>query len=498
MTMRSFCMYDMFERNAALTGRQTALVCSDTRISFEELLTKTRCLASALLQRGIAKGDRIAILAHNCHDFFYLFGAAAALGAVVVAINWRLSDDEIRYILSDSSPKLLAADGNHAHRVKELAMPFVAGIGNCKEYPSLESLMASADAAFSKSDVGADDPFCIIYTAAVAGKPRGAVLTHGNMIAANIQTAATMGLSDKDVCLNNLPLFHITGLNLAFAVMHVGGKNVVIEKFDEKQCLELTQSEKVSVMGSFPPILSRLTAEANTKSYDLSSLRIILGIDGPDNIIPFEEKTKAEFWILYGQSETSGLVTFSPASEKPGSAGKIGLLSKVKIVNDKDIEMPIGESGEIVVQGPLVFQGYLNQDEANAYTFRNGWHHTGDWGVLDKDGYLWFKGRKPEKELIKPGGENVYPAEVEEVILQHSDIADVSVIGVPDVQFGEGIKAVCVLKPGRTLSEKALIEFVADRIARYKKPRYVAFADSLPKTSGGSTDREKVKQLYGK
>jgi len=280
--------------------------------------------------------------------------------------------------------------------------------------------------------------------------------------------------------------------------MHVGGKNVVIEKFDEKQCLELTQSEKVSVMGSFPPILSRLTAEANTKSYDLSSLRIILGIDGPDNIIPFEEKTKAEFWILYGQSETSGLVTFSPASEKPGSAGKIGLLSKVKIVNDKDIEMPIGESGEIVVQGPLVFQGYLNQDEANAYTFRNGWHHTGDWGVLDKDGYLWFKGRKPEKELIKPGGENVYPAEVEEVILQHSDIADVSVIGVPDVQFGEGIKAVCVLKPGRTLSEKALIEFVADRIARYKKPRYVAFADSLPKTSGGSTDREKVKQLYGK
>jgi len=210
--MRSFCMYDMFERNAALTGRQTALVCSDTRISFEELLTKTRCLASALLQRGIAKGDRIAILAHNCHDFFYLFGAAAALGAVVVAINWRLSDDEIRYILSDSSPKLLAADGNHAHRVKELAMPFVAGIGNCKEYPSLESLMASADAAFSKSDVGADDPFCIIYTAAVAGKPRGAVLTHGNMIAANIQTAATMGLSDKDVCLNNLPLFHIHGV----------------------------------------------------------------------------------------------------------------------------------------------------------------------------------------------------------------------------------------------------------------------------------------------
>ncbi len=499
MSLKSFCIYDIFERNAALFADQTALVCKDQRITFKSLLNDTGRLAAAFSRQGIAKGDRIAILAHNCHGFFYLFGAAAALGAIVVPINWRLSDDEIRYILSDSSPKLLAVDGNQEHRVKEIGVSAsVIGFGECKNYPTLKSLIASADTDFSKPIIHADDPFCMIHTAAVAGKPRGAVLSHGNIVFANLQTAATMGLSREDVCLNHLPLFHITGMNLAFSVMHVGGKNVVIEKFDEKECLELTQTENVSIMGSFPPILSRLTAEAGNKTYDLSSLRIVLGIDGPDNIVPFEEKTRAKFWILYGQSETSGLVTFAPAMQRKGSAGTIGMLTKVRIVNEKDQEVAIGESGEIAVQGPLVFQGYWQQEESNRYTFRNGWHHTGDMGVLDKDGYLWFKGRKPEKELIKPGGENVYPAEVEDVILQHPDIAEVSVIGVPDPKFGEGIKAVCVLKPGKTMTEKDLISFVANRIARYKKPGYVEFTKSLPKTSDGKIDRLKVRELFGK
>ncbi len=151
-----------------------------------------------------------------------------------------------------------------------------------------------------------------------------------------------------------------------------------------------------------------------------------------------------------------------------------------------------------MVQGPLVFKGYWKQEELNRYTFREGWHHTGNLGQLDEDGYLWFKGRKPEKELIKPGGENVYPAEVEEVVLQHSNVKEVCVIGVPDKKFGEGIKAVCVLKQGTSLTDKELKDFVADRIAQYKKPGYVIFVDDLPKNSDGTIDRIKVKDLYGK
>jgi long-chain acyl-CoA synthetase len=193
-----------------------------------------------------------------------------------------------------------------------------------------------------------------------------------------------------------------------------------------------------------------------------------------------------------------GLTSLCPNVERPGSAGKPGPLVDLKIVDDVDREVPPGQVGEIVVRGPLVFQGYWKEEELTKYTFREGWHHTGDRGRLDEDGYLWFAGRKAEKELIKPGGENVYPVEVEKVILEHPGVHEVSVIGVLDPKFWEGIKAVCVLKGKVKVTEQELIDFVGGRIARYKKPGYVTFVDSLPKKEDGSIDRDKVKALYGK
>ncbi len=178
----------------------------------------------------------------------------------------------------------------------------------------------------------------------MAGKPRGAVLTHGNIIFGNMQTAAAMGLNRNDAYLSMLPLFHITGMNLAMSVMQVGGKNVVESKFDEKIAAEQIEKEKITLFGSFPPILSRLTSEIDKGNHDVSSLRIVMGIDGPDNIRPFEEKTNAKFWILYGQSETTGLVTFSPAMEKPGSAGTQGLVTKMKIVDGNGYDLPAGKN----------------------------------------------------------------------------------------------------------------------------------------------------------
>ncbi|MGE0086470.1 MAG: AMP-binding protein [Desulfococcaceae bacterium] len=501
--MHSFTICDMYERNAKSYREQTALVSGDVRLSFGELLTRTRELASGMAERGISKGDRIAILAHNHPDFFLIFGAAAALGAITVPVNWRLSDEEIGYILTDAGTSVLITDKNHRDRIRDGAAKFPHmeiwemndADSPAQGTPAIRDIMLPKQ--LSPVSLSADDPFCLIYTAAVDGKPRGAVLSHGNIVYANMQTAATMGLTGRDAYLNMLPIFHITGLNLAFAVMHMAGKNVVIPKFDEKQTLEQTQAEKITVWGSFPPMLSRLTAEISAGNYDISCLRHVLGIDGPDNIRPFEEKTGSVFWILYGQTETSGLVTFSPALEKPGTAGKPGLLTKVRLVDEKENEVSPGETGEITVQGPLVFQGFWKQEKSTQHTFRNGWHHTGDLGQTDAEGYLIFKGRKPEKELIKPGGENVYPAEVESVILEHPAVREVSVIGVPDPKFGEGIKAICVLEDGADLTLKELGEFVAARIARYKKPQYAQFVKELPKKADGSVDREKVKVLYG-
>lgn len=209
-------------------------------------------------------------------------------------------------------------------------------------------------------------------------------------------------------------------------------------------------------------------------------------------------ETKASFWTGYGQSETSGAFCFASYSERPGSAGIPGFLAETQIVDDYGNVLEDEKSGEIVVRGSLVFKGYWNLQEENEYIFRDGWHHTGDLGRIDEDGYLWFNGRSPTKELIKTGGENVYPVEVEKVILAHPMVEEVAVIGVPDTQWGEAIKAVCVLKQEASISETDLMDFVASRIACFKKPKYVVFVPRLPKKEGRMIDRNEVRTRYAK
>ena len=201
---------------------------------------------------------------------------------------------------------------------------------------------------------------------------------------------------------------------------------------------------------------------------------------------------------MYGQTETSCLATMGRYDDRPGSAGKTILLADVQLVDDHDRAVAAGEVGEITVKGPMVFKGYWGLPDDNAYTFRDGWHHTGDLGRFDADGFLFYAGRKAEKELIKPGGENVYPAEVEKVILQHPAVAKTVVIGVPDPKWKEGIKAVCQLHAGINVTSAELIRFVGERIASFKKPQYVEFVNELPLNTDGSPDRAAVKSLYGK
>jgi long-chain acyl-CoA synthetase len=230
---------------------------------------------------------------------------------------------------------------------------------------------------------------------------------------------------------------------------------------------------------------------------DLSSVQSVGGMDHPENLERFREiAPNAEFAAGFGQTEAMA-VTWCPREERPGSAGKPTHIARVALFDDDDRPVSTGEEGEICVRGPSVFLGYWGRKADTAYTFRNGWHHTGDIGRFDEDGYLWYVKRKADKELIKPGGENVYPAEVEKVIREHPDVGEVSVIGVPDRQWGEAIKAVCVLKPGKELSGQALIDFVAGRIARYKKPKFVTFVEALPKKADGEIDRDRVKKEHG-
>jgi long-chain acyl-CoA synthetase len=269
-------------------------------------------------------------------------------------------------------------------------------------------------------------------------------------------------------------------------------------KFDPAECARTIEAEKATTFAEFAPMLMNLLDKAAETGTSLSSLRAVIGLDTAETIGRFDKTCPdAWFWAVYGQSETSGLVTLSRWRERPGSAGQPTPLNVIAVVDELDQPVATGQVGEIVVRGPMVFCGYWRREEDNKVTFRNGWHHTGDMGRFDAEGYLFYAGRSPAKELIKPGGENVYPAEVEKVIGEHAAIAEVSVIGVPDPQWGEAVKAVCVCRPGKSVVASDLAEFVASKLARYKKPKHVVFVDTLPKTAAGAIDRTAVKQAHG-
>jgi len=316
------------------------------------------------------------------------------------------------------------------------------------------------------------------------------------MITANLTAIGCIGITPADRYLLALPLFHITALGLALAHMHAGGASVLVSRFDPEEAVRLIDRHRVTHVSDFPPVLASLLDAAEKLGSRLPSLTRVSGLDAPPTIQRLHEQTQAKFWTGFGQSETSGFVTIQRVLDKPGAAGKPVPVAQVNVVDDYDRDVPAGTPGEIVVRGPLVFQGYYAQPDVTAYTLRNGWHHTGDVGRFDGEGYLYYVKRKPEKELIKPGGENVYPAEVETVIMQMDGVTGVCVYGIPDAKWGEAVKAVVEVKAAGRYTAQQVSDFVGSKIARFKRPHAVAFTDALPRTTDGAVDREAVKAKW--
>jgi len=504
MGLYDFTFYDLIRCHALSFGDRLAwLEVEDGRtLTYLQFKEHTDRLATGLQEYGIKKGERIGVLGKNSLEYFLLFGAAAALGAIVLPINWRLSEDEVCYNLGDGGPRMVFAGREYQAVVNNIRgkLPSVETFFSLEQgsedFLDYKELMDNSG-SFEPAEVSIDDGFVIIHTAAVAGRPRGALLSHGNVLHADMHFAYLMKITAEDVHLNFLPLFHVGGLFMATTCFHAGALNLNASKFDPAKAAELIEEKKVSFMMIFSPMLSSILEENEKKGRDLGSLRAVTGIDSPETIEKYQKVTGGTFYTLYGQTETSCLASFGPYNDRPGAAGRMLPLAEVRLVDDHGQPVPTGKVGEITMRGPMVFRGYWNLPDDTDYTFRDGWHHTGDLGRFDERGFLWYAGRKAEKELIKPGGENVYPAEVEKVILQHPAVEEVVVFGVPDPKWKEGIKAVCKLKKGERLDARALIDFVGERIARYKKPQYVDFVSELPLQDDGSIDREKVKELYG-
>ena len=502
MNCSDLTLYDLIAGNAARHPDRDAVICGKRRITFWDWRKRCDQYAAGLVREGLSRGDRIAVVAGNEDDFLTLLGAAAKIGAIAVPVNWRLSEDEIAYILQDTQPTLLFTGSEHldqagkaAAKVNAIAKRYHFGAGGGTDgFLPFEALRRE-DGCEASGAASGHFPFLIIHTAATGGKPRGSVLAQANLIAAGLQIAHLLKLDGRDANICILPLFHIGGLSMTVATMLSGGKTVLVDRFDPSTVLSLIERERGTFFAAFPPILSSVLDVQQKESFDTASLRIVCGMDRPETIESFlKHNPQASFYNIYGQTEAMPVSGVDHA-ERPGSIGLPAILTRAAIFDDLDREVPSGLTGEICVRSPSVFQGYWNLAEETDQTLHSGWHHTGDLGRRDAEGFLWYAGRKPEKELIKSGGENVYPAEVEQAILSHGSIEEVCVIGVPDPEWGEAVKAFCVLKKGHALSAEALIDFVATRIARYKRPRYVVFIESLPRTAGGAVDRKAVRKI---
>src|SRR5262245_36551705 len=504
MPPQGFTVYDMITRGALASGDAPAVIQGERTLSFRQFRGRVDALAGGLAALGIGAGERVCILAQNDAAYLELYGACARQGIVAYPINWRLTGPEVERVVERAAPTMFVADASTLGVVAgwPTAKPAIRHwyqMGDAATPPGFTSLARLyREDAPPPAEVSGDDVFAVISTAAVDVVPRGAALTHANVLTANLTAMACYGYTPTDRYLLAFPLFHITALGTALAHLHAGAASVVVSRFDAEEAVRLIDRHGVTHLSDFPPVLSSvLDAAADKLGSRLQSLRDVAGLDTPPTIQRLHQATEARFWTGFGQSETTGFVTLQRVLDKPGAAGRPVPAALVGLVDDYDREVPVGTPGEIVVRGPLVFQGYYDQPDVTAHTFRNGWHHTGDVGRFDADGYLYYVRRKPEKELIKPGGENVYPAEVETVIMQMDGVTGVCVYGVPDPRWGEAVKAVVELPAAGRYTDRDVSDFVGGKIARFKRPHAVAFTDKLPRAADGAVDREAVKAAWG-
>lgn len=493
--------YSYFSDQVENNGDALAFITDKKTYTFKEFLNLVDSVAGGLDSQGVAKGDRVCTLAENLIEHIALLVACFKIGAIAYPINWRLSPDEIQLVINLADPKILVVEDEYFPQLANVEMPeslegFMFGDTSKMGFKSFDSLIS--DKETQMLEVNDDDPAVVISTAAVDGKPRGAVLTHKNLEASVEVIDKSFQITGEDRNLAVLPLFHITGLQLVLGVSATGGVNAIMSRFDPVVGSEWIEDHKITFMVTFPPMLEMLLGAREMIDSDWKSLKFCFGIlNTPDVIQKYLETETGEYWTGYGQSETTGAVTMINVADRPGSIGKPVDGVELRLVDEMNKDVPVGEVGEIAVRGNIVFAGYWREPDASAFASRYGWHHTGDLGKMDAEGYIYYEGRKLEKDLIKSGGENIYPAEVEFAIRSLPDVNEVCVISVPDEKWGETVKAIIEMKSIGPQDSESIMEGLVGKLASYKKPHHIEFVDLLPRMKNGLIDREAAKASYG-
>jgi long-chain acyl-CoA synthetase len=502
---------DITRHHAQARPDRVALRFEGDTITYAELDRRANQVAQGLVAAGIGPGTRIAILAKNCAAFFELWFGAAKIGAVMVPVNFRLAPPEIAFVIKDAQAALLFVGADFYPVVEKVAgeldsvREIIALDGKHAAWRDYRGWLARQQTQDPHLPVAGSDCAIQMYTSGTTGHPKGAQLSHDNLLTLLPGALEQWGnWHEGDVNLVCMPLFHIGGSGWALVGLYRGVENVLTRDFDPSAILRVIEQQRITKAIFVPAMLLFLLQAPQAPDTDFSSLELIVYGASPaplDLIRRALEVFGCGLAQVYGLTETTGAITYLPpedhgehAVERMKSCGKPMTGVEIKVVDAAGKVLPPGEVGEVVCRTPQVMLGYWNLDAATRHAIRDGWFHSGDAGYMDEDGYLYIYDRV--KDMIVSGGENIYPAEVESALFGHPAIADVAVIGVPDEQWGEAVKAIVVKKSEAAVSVAELIAYARERIAGYKVPRSVDFVAALPRNPSGKILKRELRKPY--
>ncbi|GIJ72972.1 acyl-CoA synthetase [Virgisporangium ochraceum] len=482
-------------RRARMSPHRVALVHVRREWTFADVSGRSTRLAYVLRERGVRAGDRVAFLGPNRPEFLETMFAAGLLGAVFVPLNTRLAVPELATIVADCGATALVHSSEHADAAAAL------GVADPIAAP-YEAVLAAAPTAPLDEPVDPADPCLLLYTSGTTGRPKGVVLTHANLAWNAFNLLLDVDLTADEVALVSAPMFHVAALNQTVLPTFLkGGRSVLVPRFDPAGSLRLIATHGVTLMFGVPAMFQTIAACDEWAGADLSTVRTLMcgGAPVPESLIATYHRRGLTFLQGYGMTEAAPGVLFLRAEEsrrRAGSAGTAVFFGDVRVVRPDGTDVAPDEPGEILVRGPNVSPGYWNRPDDTAAAFDgDGWFHSGDVAVVDGDGFAHVRDRI--KDMIISGGENIYPAEVEDALSGHPDVAECAVIGVPDDRWGEVGRAVVVPRTGSTVDPAQVLAFLDGRIARYKIPKSVVLTETLPRTASGKVLKSRLRTTHG-
>lgn len=506
---------NVLRRSAFNFPDKPALIFGDERLNYAELNRRVNCVANSLLKMGLKKGDRVAVLLHNCPEFIEIYFACAKSGGIFVPINNLLRPKELLQIFDYLKPRFLFFDKDFTEVVlssdpelRSIEFP-VALHRESADFRQYHDLVDRGEGTEPNVTVSDNDIGSIFLTSGTTGRPKGAMRTHRHDLINMMSSALEVGVKHDDRALFLFPLYHIT---FADNLRHILMANTIVIKreggFDPEGVLRILSKERITACQFVPTMINSMLQVDNPEKYDLSRFRVLMYAASP---MPVEllkkalKRFKCQFFQLYGQTETGPCTTALRPEDhvlegseaqmaRLASAGRPVVDYELRIVDQNGNDVAIGEVGEIVVRSEAMTVGYWDLPEETAKAIRNGWLHTGDFGKFDDERYVYIVDRK--HDMIISGGKNIYPREIEEVLYTHGAVLEAAVIGVPDDYWGESVKAFVVLKDGMKATEEEIISLCKNNIASYKKPRSVEFVDQLPKSPTGKILKRVIREQY--